>query len=328
RRALSALSGTAALVLVLASLAAAAHATGAATLLPIGKRLLASVAARRTATRRGPPQLVVLDAVYTHAADTGPPPNEIGHRQAASGRLLDLGGRVVGTFAVTCRWVQILAHGDDADEHCRAEAATGEGHLSFAGPSRESAPTHTWSLTAASGRYAGATGTIIVRDVNPTETIAAMAITAREGTVLRVGVVDQPAADDAFRARANAICATTATTLARLPRFPFDNFDPLHPSATLLPKVGRFFAGPGNARPALRKLARQLTALGPPPAAKALWRRVLAAEHAALAVRDAQIQAALAGDATAFVASVHSVGRTAAAVALTATAFGVEACIL
>jgi hypothetical protein len=184
------------------------------------------------------------------------------------------------------------------------------------------------ALTSGTGKYAGAHGTLTVRDINPTETIAEMAITPRVGAVLHAGVEAQPPTDAAFRDRASTVCNAAAAKIAHLPRFSFRNFDPLHPDKTVLPKVGRFFAGSGDARPALRTLARKLADPGAPPAAKSMWSQAPASRRVVLVVRDAQIRAALSGDVPAFVASVHVVGKTVAEVPMFATAFGVDACTL
>jgi hypothetical protein len=141
-------------------------------------------------------------------------------------------------------------------------------------------------------------------------------------------VLRLPAANATFRARADARCAHAAKRLAALPPFPFANFDPLHPDPQLLPQVGRFFTGPHDPRPTLDALDAQLHALGEPPADGSGWARVLAARAASRAINDEQDQAALAANVAAFVKSVHDVEATYRTVAITATVFGVNRCVL
>jgi hypothetical protein len=137
-----------------------------------------------------------------------------------------------------------------------------------------------------------------------------------------------PAANGPFRARADARCASAARQLAALPPFPFANFDPLHPDPQLLPQVGRFFTGPHDPRPTLDALDAQLRALGQPPADRPGWGRVLAARAASRMTNDEQDQAALAADVPAFVNSLRDANATFRAVAISATVFGVDRCVL
>ena len=291
--------------------------------------LLATVATAASASARPVPhQTLLLDALFTHARSGGPPANMVGHLDIASGPLRDAGGtRAVGHFAFTCRTTAILG-GGDAREHCAGWGETADGRIDFAGPTRLSDATHRWTIVPRSGAYRGARGTIVVRDVGERESLLSITITPRPGVVLRSGVLERPAADRAFRGRADALCAGAARQLAALPPFPYRTFDPLHPDPALLPAVGRFFTGPHDPRPALRTLEANLSGLGPPPADADTWRRVLAARAAALAVDDEQDQAALAADAPGFVKSVHDAERTFRAGAIAATVFGVGRCVL
>ena len=155
-----------------------------------------------------------------------------------------------------------------------------------------------------------------------------MTVKPRAGVVLRTGLVPRPAANDAFRGRADALCVAAAARLAALPSFPFSDFDPLRPDPKLLPKVGRFFTGPHDPRPILRALYTHLRALGRPPAETSAWADVLAARTASLAINEEQDKAALARDVPAFVKSVHDVDSASRQVARTATIFGVSPCVL
>jgi hypothetical protein len=268
-----------------------------------------------------------FDAVATHATTAGGPPTTVGHKQIGSGILYDAAGRSVGRFSFTCVWVETLPNGD-ARERCSGWSSTADGRLNVAGPSRRSDATHTWAISSGAGRYRGASGAVVVRDLGPTETLVTVTITPRAGATLSTGVLMVARSNGRFRDRANAVCAAANRRLAALPRFPFSNFDPLHPDPKLLPKVGRFFTGPHDPRPILRALATDLRALGQPPADRAGWARVLAARAAALDINSEQDKAALAANVSAFIKSVHDVDTASRQVAITATIFGVPACIL
>jgi hypothetical protein len=256
-------------------------------------------------------QTLFFDAVPTRTAN---------HAETASGVLRDARGHAAGRFAFTCR--------GNAPEHCTGWGQTAQGRIGFAGPARAHDTTHTFTITAPTGAYRGARGTVAARDLVGGESLITVKLTPRAGVVLHSGVLRLPAANAAFRARANAACAGAAKQLASLPPFPFANFDPMHPDPQLLPQVGAFFTGPHDPRPTLDALDAQLRALGQPPADRSGWARVLGARAASRAINDEQDQAALAADVPAFVTSVHDVDTTFRAVAISATVFGVNRCVL
>ena len=101
--------------------------------------------------------------MFTHAGTAGPAPNHVGHQQVASGVLDDSGGRAVGRFSFTCRWIATFADGD-AREHCTGWGQTRDGRIIVAGPSRRSDLTHTWTITGGSRAYRGAHGTVVEPD--------------------------------------------------------------------------------------------------------------------------------------------------------------------
>ena len=272
-------------------------------------------------------QTLFFDAAFTRIQAAGPPANKVGHLQIASGVLRDARGHAVGRFAFTCSWIATLPN-DDAREHCSGWGQTAEGRLDVAGPSRRSDPTHTWAISGGSGSYGGGRGIVVARDLGERESLLLVTVKPRAGVVLRTGLVPRPAANDAFRGRADALCVAAAARLAALPSFPFSDFDPLRPDPKLLPKVGRFFTGPHDPRPILRALYTHLRALGRPPAETSAWADVLAARTASLAINEEQDKAALARDVPAFVKSVHDVDSASRQVARTATIFGVSPCVL
>ena len=287
----------------------------------------ATAAAASTATAgQAARQTLFFDAAFMQARTVGPPATKVGHLQIASGVLHNGDGQSVGRFASTCRWIEILAN-NDAREHCSGWGQTAEGRVSFAGPTRASDATHTWTISDGSGAYRGAHGTLVTRDLGDSESLLTVTLTPRRGITLRIGVIARPTANTTFRAQANTLCAAAAKQLAALPPFPLSNFDPLHPDPKLLPKVGHFFTGPGDPRPILRALDAHLRSLGQPPADTTAWAHLLTAGKASLAVHTEQDAAALTANVPAFVKSVHDVDKTFRTVAIAATVFGVSDCV-
>ena len=233
----------------------------------------------------------------------------------------------MGRVAVTCRWIQILT-GGDARERCAGSGRTAEGRVDFAGPARWSSATATWAITRGTGAYRGARGTLLSRDLSDTESLAIFTITPRNGVFLRVGMVARPPANTRFIARANHLCTSASRQLAALPPFPFPDFDPLHPDPTLLPQVGAFFTGPGDARPILRTLDARLRGLGRPPLERRAWTHTLDARAAALAVINRQDHAALAADVPGFVNRVNDSTTAFRRMAINTAVFGTTQCIV
>jgi hypothetical protein len=274
-------------------------------------KLLAIAVALSAAHPAPAHQTLFFDAVPTHTAN---------HAEVASGVLRDARGHAAGRFAFGCR--------GKAPEHCSGWGRTAQGRIGFSGLARADDTTHTFAITRPAGAYRGARGTVTARDLAGGEALITVKLTPRTRVVLRSGVLRLPAANAAFRARADARCAVAAKQLASLPPFPFANFDPLRPDPRLLPPVGAFFTGPHDPRPTLDALDAQLRALGQPPASRSGWARVLAARAASRATYDEQDQAALAADVPAFVKSLHDVDTTFRTVAISATVFGVDRCVL
>lgn len=109
-------------------------------------------------------------------------------------------------------------------------------------------------------------------------------------------------AGTAFVKRANQVCAPAAAALNKA-QFPFSSFDPEHPKAADLPKVGRFFAA---LYPEFSDTVDKLRALTPPPGLAAEWKSLgdlLVAKRANTA---AQNKDAENSDVTAFVKTVKN----------------------
>jgi hypothetical protein len=272
-------------------------------------------------------QTLFFDAGYTKLSAKGPGDDAVGHRQIASGVLRDVRHRAAGHFAFVCRWTAALP-GGDFRERCSGHGTTKDGRVDVAGPALRHALTHTWSVTGGTGRYRGAHGQVVVRDLGTKETLVSLTVVPRRGVTLRAGVIPHPSANSAFRSRAGARCSKAASALAALPPFPFDGFDPLHPDAAQLPDVGRFFTGPHDARPILQTLADELAALGRPPAQRSEWKRLLAERAQQLTLIQRQDDAALAADVAGFVKSVKDSDANFRVIAIEATVFDVPRCVL
>lgn len=294
----------------------------------LGATVLATVAAGLSpapATARGQgPRTLLFDALVTHASTAGPGVADVGHRQIATGILRDAGGRPIGRFSFTCTWTRVTSGG--ALENCVAIARTRDGRLDASGLSRSSATTQHWMVDGGTGAYRAARGSLLVRDLSERESLITATVTPRIGAALHAATVSRPRANRGFIARADRLCRQAAGRLAALPPFPFHDFDPLHPDPSLLPLLGAFFTGPGDPRAILGTLNTGLKALGQPPANDQAWTAALGARGAQLSVIDQQDQAALAGDVSGFVRTVHGSSANFRAIAITANAFGATAC--
>jgi hypothetical protein len=211
-----------------------------------------------------------------------------------------------------------------------------DGTVGFKGVGHLVPPNPPWRVTGLSGRYAGLHGRLSFElDIALGDTPPGMIPAGPFDSVgviefpaagrLRAAVVPRPAANAPFVSRANSLCKATRTAANNLPPFPFSSFDPLHPDPTLLPKVGRFFDRPERRRLA-PDLLTQLVGLGAPPAQPAEWATVLRARRAQIANETAQVHAALADNAAAFVRTVTQSGPVYTKLVLASAVFGVQAC--
>jgi hypothetical protein len=131
-----------------------------------------------------------------------------------------------------------------------------------------------------------------------------------------------------FISRAEADCIRAGTAIQSLPPFPFKNFDALHPEKSVLPKVGRFFSGPSDEGPIARRLVRQLTALGNPPAGEAAWVAMIGTFREFIAVIGREATAALHGDVRAWVAAVQENRLLPDRLSRAANGFGAKRCAI
>ncbi len=278
-------------------------------------------------------QTLVFDTVardsFLDKPPAGPSP---GDTERSTGRLRDSTGRFVGTERDKCVFTKVIPH--DVLERCSGSAKTSEGTVTIAGVGHLYSMNPPWEVIGRSGAYKGLRGKqVFATDIplDPNVPLAAgrgfsvAVIRVTSNHRLHVGVVRRPPANTRFIHRANAACDATATTAANLPGFPFSNFDPFHPDRSLLPKVGRFFDQPTRRR-LPRALLRELQDLGRPSAGSRAWQHVLKGRRTLLTNESAQINAALADDAPAFVRTVYQQSRDYNQFVFTSAVFGVEAC--
>jgi hypothetical protein len=284
--------------------------------------VLAAVSAASAWSASTPPRAFVLDAVILQAGQSGPSGLKPGHIESSTGLTKDVAGRRVGTFSSTCVVLKVLAKGD-ALIRCSGSGVSADGRLSFAGTVRASNPTPTIAITGGTGADRGARGSITEYPLTQKETLVEIDLSSGNA---RVGAVARPAANAAFRTRADSVCAVAGRRLASVHMFPFDEFLARRPSADRLRKLGHYLVS-ADARPVLRSLDRQLAALGKPPADRAVWARYLADRDALLSAVDAFDRAALAAKVDAFVKAVRRASAARRDGAISALVFGAPGCM-
>lgn len=305
--------------------------TRATLLLPVV--MAGVVASTAGATTRPATRTLVFDAVATNRfLDRAPMGPSRGDTEFSTARLRDASGRFVGTSHDKCVFTKVLAH--DVLERCSGRAKTSDGTVTLSGVGHLDSMNPPWRVTGRSGAYKGLHGkqvfaTDIPLDPNvPLATgrffsVAVIKVTTHRR--LHAGVVPRPPANNAFIRRAEVACDATESKAARLPGFPFSNFDPFHPDPTVLPRVGRFF-DQRTRRRLPRALLRELAHLGTPPASSGAWHNVLSARRALLMNERAQIKAALADNAPAFVHTVYRQSRDYNQLVFASAVFGVQSC--
>jgi hypothetical protein len=305
--------GTAAVLLVLTALGVEAWSSRAAT--------------------RPVTQTLVFDAIardsFVDQPPVGPSP---GDTELSTARLRDANGRFVGTTHDKCVFTKVIPN--DVLERCSVWAKTSQGTVTLAGVGHLYSMNPPWQVTGRAGAYKGLRGTqVFATDIplDPNVPLAAgrgfsvSVITVTSNRRLHVGVVPRPASNATFIRRANAACRATEAKAASMPQFPFSSFDPFHPDKNLLPQVGRFFDQPARRR-LPQTLLKTLQKLGQPPASSRAWHNLLEARRTQITNETAQIKAALADDAPAFVRTVYQQAIDYNQVVFTSAVFGVQAC--
>jgi hypothetical protein len=277
-------------------------------------------------------QVVVFDAVgrasFVDAPPSGPSP---GDTENITARLRDAGGRFVGTAHTTCIFTKVIPN--DVLENCSASGTTRDGTLTTSGVGHLQSTNPPWQVNGGTGTYQGVHGTLdFEKDlpVDPNVPLAAGRIFSvvkfdLDGHHLTVGVVPRSPTNAAFIRRATAACSAAEANAAKLPQFPFSTFDPFHPDENLLPQVGRYFDQP-SIRRLSNELLVELESLGLPPTGSSAWRKVLTARRAVLETEAAQIKAALAGNAPAFVRTVYQQAGANNQLVFASAVFGVQSC--
>ncbi len=109
--------------------------------------------------------------------------------------------------------------------------------------------------------------------------------------------------DDAFRSRANAVCAKSVAARAEHP-FPLQDFDPLYPTSDEVAAVADYFATYGQGP----QTTAALIGLGTPARGGEAWNDLRSLLQQSDAVSQTQIAAGRSRDVPAFVASVNAAG--------------------
>ena len=216
---------------------------------------------------------------------------------------------------------------DDVRERCAGWGQTADGRITSPARSPQRRH-HAWTISAPSGAYRGARGTIVARDLGDRESLLTITITPRAGVVLHSGVLERPAADHGFRRRADPLCASAARQLAALPPFPFSTFDPLHPDPVLLPSSAGSSPDPTTRGPPFARSRHACAASVRPRPTPTRGGGCSSARAAALAVDDEQDRAALAADSPAVHQERPRRRASFRAVAVASTVFGVSRCVL
>ena len=308
-------------------------ARGAGVLAVLLVLVAALAPSRGSAATRTVTQTLVFDTVASHSfVDVPPAGPSPGDTELSTGRLRDASGRFVGTAHDQCVFTTVIPN--DVLEKCSGSAETSEGTVTIAGIGHLYSMNPPWQVRGRSGAYKGLHGTeIFATDIplDPNVPLAAgrgfsvAVITVTSNRRLHVGVVPRPTSNAAFIRRANAACRAEEAKAARMPQFPFSTFDPFHPDPNLLPQVGRFFAQPARRR-LPGALLETLQKLGQPPANGGAWQTVLKARRAQIMNETAQIKAAVADDALAFVRTVYQQARDYNQLVFSSAVFGVQAC--
>jgi len=280
-------------------------------------------------------QTLVFDAVgrensFVDEPPVGPSPGDI---ENISERLRDAAGQFVGTARTTCVFTKVVPN--DVLEDCSVSGKTGEGTLKLAGVGHLESMNPPWPVTGATGAYKGVQGALVFEKdvtVDPNVPLAAgrlFSVVVLELTTanhrLREGAVPRPDANTAFIRRADAACNATEVIGGKLPDFPYPTFDPFHPDKNVLPQVGRFFDQPTR-RHLPEELLTELEKLGQPPSNSGAWQDVLEARRAVLKTETSQINAALAGNTSAFVRTVYDQPTAYNQLVFASAVFGVQSC--
>jgi hypothetical protein len=128
----------------------------------------------------------------------------------------------------------------------------------------------------------------------------------------------------AFADRALAACAAALEQKQTWPPFPYSDFDPEHPDAGKLPKVGSWLKE--GADVTFTAWLASLQALGQPPSGREAWASVLTSVEHIKELNSEQIAAAGRGDTQAFARATADLGAEQPKLVRATDAAGVSAC--
>ena len=165
------------------------------------------------------PRTVLFDATFTAQRTSGPDANRVGHRQIASGVLLNSTGRPVGRFAFTCTGLE-SSPAVTRLSAAAASVARPTGDSRSPAPRARAKPCTPGSSPVKAARIAALTAPLLVRDIGDRESLITATVTPRAGTVLRVAVLVRPAANASVIARADQICTRASRTAGGAPTVP------------------------------------------------------------------------------------------------------------
>ena len=137
------------------------------------------------------------------------------------------------------------------------------------------------------------------------------------------GGSDESSEASAVTAQVEEICTEWGLSFADRGEFPVEGFDPESPDAADLPAVGAYFAAGLEAQPQAIASLQGLSATGEQ---REQLDALIAAWQAAYAGARAQVEAALASDVEAFVATLEGAAASSDAVDDAADALGVPDC--
>lgn len=122
----------------------------------------------------------------------------------------------------------------------------------------------------------------------------------------------------------SAVCTSAGKTLSALPGFPYPTFNPLHPEASKLPAIGRFFER--TSAPAFQKILLSIDKVQPPPTEKGQFDAFRSQYASFVANLKRQIAAAKASDVSGFVVTVRRLSQSTSQLHRTEALLGVTAC--
>ncbi|HEY7453065.1 MAG TPA: dirigent protein [Thermoleophilaceae bacterium] len=119
-------------------------------------------------------QVMRLTSVEQHCgtADNGRRGESLGDLLACRGALRNAAGERAGRAHWTCVFLGSERLGED----CSAAVNLRGGTLQAAGLLRHTSPRSEWAVTGGTGRYAGARGTVALRQLSPTRTAAVITL--------------------------------------------------------------------------------------------------------------------------------------------------------